>query len=427
MGGTCDVSREQLYRELWSEPTTTVAKRYGISDVGLAKVCRRYDIPKPGLGYWAKVKHGKPVKKILLPPAPRGTPAVLSIRAREEEEAPDVRRACVVEQWLDRENLPAFQIAAPLPGNWRHPLSIASEKALRQAKPHTGGWLVAPPGCLAVRVSPAMLPRALAIMDAVVTACEARGWPVTTEFQMPRRLGWNGTFWYPGRAWVTTLPPQPRALTGVGLLKNHVWFSIREVSRMGPPSPEEIRAHHREFPWGGDPPPRPEPNGVLLFELDRFPRVNARYRFKDLKRRPIESQLNSVMVAIIQMADGIRADQLREAVELRNEKRAVRRRNEREHRRQILRADIALLRKGVRRWRWQLAAGGFLALVHEQAAIRQVSGDEFARWLAWAEAYVQGEGFDQFFEQWATGPNARRGETRSPRELPRQADNSKEG
>ena len=59
MGGKRDVSREQLYRELWSEPATIVAKRYGISDVGLTKVCRRYDIPKPGLGYWAKVKHGR--------------------------------------------------------------------------------------------------------------------------------------------------------------------------------------------------------------------------------------------------------------------------------------------------------------------------------------------------------------------------------
>ena len=239
-----DITRETLYQQVWSEPLRTLARCFGLSDVGLKKICRRHDIPTPGLGYWAKVEHGKPVEKILMPPAPRGTPAVLSIRTREEQKASDVRRACVVEQWIDRENLPEFQIAAPPPSNWRHALSIATEKSLRKAKPHTGGWLVAPPGCLAVRISSAMLPRALAIMDAVVTACEARGWPVTTEFQMPRRLGWNGTFWYPGRAWVTTLPPQPRALTGVGLLQNHVWFSIREVSQMGPPSPEEIRAHH---------------------------------------------------------------------------------------------------------------------------------------------------------------------------------------
>ena len=34
------VPREQLYRELWAEPALVVAKRCGISDVGLAKMCR---------------------------------------------------------------------------------------------------------------------------------------------------------------------------------------------------------------------------------------------------------------------------------------------------------------------------------------------------------------------------------------------------
>jgi hypothetical protein len=34
------VPREQLYRELWAEPALVVAKRCGISDVGLAKACR---------------------------------------------------------------------------------------------------------------------------------------------------------------------------------------------------------------------------------------------------------------------------------------------------------------------------------------------------------------------------------------------------
>ena len=32
------ISRKDLYELIWSEPTTTVARRFGISDVGLAKV-----------------------------------------------------------------------------------------------------------------------------------------------------------------------------------------------------------------------------------------------------------------------------------------------------------------------------------------------------------------------------------------------------
>jgi hypothetical protein len=61
-------NREQLYEEVWSEPVIVVAKRYGLSDVGLAKICKKLDIPRPGLGYWAKKAAAKPVEKP--PPLP---------------------------------------------------------------------------------------------------------------------------------------------------------------------------------------------------------------------------------------------------------------------------------------------------------------------------------------------------------------------
>jgi len=34
-----------------------------MSDVGLAKVCRRYDIPRPPPGYWAKLQAGNKVER----------------------------------------------------------------------------------------------------------------------------------------------------------------------------------------------------------------------------------------------------------------------------------------------------------------------------------------------------------------------------
>lgn len=55
--------REQLYEELWAEPTRTVAARYGITDVGLAKVCHQLRVPKPPRGYWAKKAAGRPVPR----------------------------------------------------------------------------------------------------------------------------------------------------------------------------------------------------------------------------------------------------------------------------------------------------------------------------------------------------------------------------
>ena len=59
--------REKLYEEVWAEPVTKVAERYGISDVAIAKVCRKMNIPVPGRGYWNKVNNGQILKKISLP------------------------------------------------------------------------------------------------------------------------------------------------------------------------------------------------------------------------------------------------------------------------------------------------------------------------------------------------------------------------
>lgn len=61
-------TRQELYDSVWSEPTITVAARLGISDVALAKTCRKAGIPIPPRGYWARVKAGQRVPKIPLPP-----------------------------------------------------------------------------------------------------------------------------------------------------------------------------------------------------------------------------------------------------------------------------------------------------------------------------------------------------------------------
>ena len=52
------LTREQLYEKVWSQSISGLAKQWGISDVGLAKICKRYNIPRPGLGHWARKQHG---------------------------------------------------------------------------------------------------------------------------------------------------------------------------------------------------------------------------------------------------------------------------------------------------------------------------------------------------------------------------------
>lgn len=53
--------RRQLFDEVWSLPTQKVATQHGVSDVAIAKTCKRLKIPKPPRGYWAKKAAGLPV------------------------------------------------------------------------------------------------------------------------------------------------------------------------------------------------------------------------------------------------------------------------------------------------------------------------------------------------------------------------------
>lgn len=72
--------REMLYELLWTAPVMEVARRLGVSDVALAKLCRRANIPIPHLGYWARIEAGQQIARTPLPSAPDGLPELLRIR-----------------------------------------------------------------------------------------------------------------------------------------------------------------------------------------------------------------------------------------------------------------------------------------------------------------------------------------------------------
>ena len=61
------LSREDLYELAWSKPISSLAQDFGISDVALAKRCRRLGIPIPGRGYWARVAAGQTPYRPVLP------------------------------------------------------------------------------------------------------------------------------------------------------------------------------------------------------------------------------------------------------------------------------------------------------------------------------------------------------------------------
>src|SRR6476659_4185113 len=68
------ITREELYKEIWSEPATKLAQRYDVSSSYLARVCEALNVPHPPRGYWARKASGEKMPIPPLPPAGPGDP-----------------------------------------------------------------------------------------------------------------------------------------------------------------------------------------------------------------------------------------------------------------------------------------------------------------------------------------------------------------
>src|SRR4051794_26159518 len=61
------LTRAELFDLVWSHPRTTLAKRFNVSDVAVAKKCRSADIPMPPAGDWARIASGVSAGRPALP------------------------------------------------------------------------------------------------------------------------------------------------------------------------------------------------------------------------------------------------------------------------------------------------------------------------------------------------------------------------
>jgi hypothetical protein len=68
------IERAQLYKQVWSKPMSKLAKDYGISDVGLKKICKKLNVPTPPRGYWARTQSGQKPNRARLPKLKHGNP-----------------------------------------------------------------------------------------------------------------------------------------------------------------------------------------------------------------------------------------------------------------------------------------------------------------------------------------------------------------
>jgi hypothetical protein len=165
-----EISRQGLYSQVWAEPMIKVAKKYGISDVGLAKICRRNNIPVPPRGFWARKQAGQKVDITSLPSQPKAPKIIIHPQPasnivslpRELSAAKKVVQSCLV----IKENLED-----------PHPLVAKTAKMLSARKPDENGRIqIGSAHVLDISVSQDQLERSLRIFDAIIRALESRGY-----------------------------------------------------------------------------------------------------------------------------------------------------------------------------------------------------------------------------------------------------------
>lgn len=172
-----EYDRALLFEEVWAEPVSTVAPRYGVSDVGLKKLCARLQIPTPARGHWAKVKAGRGIppksklktykgnpRYLLKPVAPQPSRPV-------ELEVVDERLTAL----LAYEQDPANRIVVPARVTRWNPLVAATRDAFR-AEYKDGRGMPLPGGkSFDISVSLEQRVRALRVANTLVRALEKRG------------------------------------------------------------------------------------------------------------------------------------------------------------------------------------------------------------------------------------------------------------
>jgi hypothetical protein len=168
-----EFNRKELYDLVWSTPMVKLAKEFGLSDVGLRKICVKHDIPTPPLGYWAKLNFGKPAKPTPLTAPRQGVSdrVLISIHAVAE------RPSEVVQAKIEARQRISDPIVVPMEAPARlHSFARALQQALKASKPdldgfcHTNGH-----GILSTSIGAGNRERVVLLADTLLWALEAAG------------------------------------------------------------------------------------------------------------------------------------------------------------------------------------------------------------------------------------------------------------
>jgi hypothetical protein len=365
--GTVELSRQELYDLVWQTPTRHLCKRFGLSDVGLAKTCKRLKIPRPSYGYWAKKAAGAKLKRTPLPPCDEGRSQKIVFapsepKTEDDDGFFDADIRALYEQESQSEPITVSDaLRSP------HPLVARTCDALSRAKPSQ--WSRDPghlyperedgAHLLDIVCSKAILPRALRIMDAMLKGLENRGYTIAA----PQRDYRHGT---------------AAASHGYEFV-----FRLRE--------PSKRQLQPKKHSWDSD--YAHVLTGELQLEIDYMVYRSTR-TCRDSVRKKVEDYVRELPSKMLLAIDEYRREEARRAEEQRRQdeirrqqQEAAERKARREKRVQERRGRREQLFRTAEQWRRCQTLREFIDAVRE-TAVERAGGEELhpdtTRWLCWA-------------------------------------------
>ncbi len=339
--------RQELYDKLWQFPLRKLAPEYNISDVGLAKVCRKLEIPLPGLGHWTKIACGQTIPR---PPLPEVENLPVLIRQIREPETPVLAEDAPQLERIER--LAATATPSVTKAMLAHPLIEKTRVALTGVRATDGKlWASQEVECLDLRITKDCLARALRIMAALAHLLEQEGFKVVVEKKATES-------------------------TSATVYGEKIRFGLIERSRQVKPTPK---------PNGSSPysynPIRLEPTGILSIEVWNYYSGGPQKVWRDRESAKLEEQLPKCVAGMMRIALKERADEkARRVRELAREKRIAAVEAELE-KIEAEEKKIRVLRKEATAWHRAERIREYVAAVRE-------SGVKDAEWIAWAERQV---------------------------------------
>lgn len=352
-------TRKELYKAVWSKPITELAKEIGVSDVAIAKRCKRCNIPVPGRGYWRKIETGSKVPRTPLPKW-KGPDEIVfypqferrpSQSAASSTELPDYAQ---FEQAMENRVVVSDSLSRP------HPLIRAAKRSLKMSNRDRKGdsFIFKSEPCLDLGVSSTTRDRALCIMDALIKALILRGMLVE----------------------VTTTGGIAKTLVHHG--ENKVLLSLHEAIRHEPtgekwPDGKSKRIHVMTGKL------------TLRVESDRYHGYHGLWR--DRKLKPLQIQLNSVLIGIREAFADEEVHRLQQEEEKRKRMEEARKYEELSKLLNEEQCKVARLDGSMEKWHKAQQIRAYVVALKENAMQRSGTlepGSDLVAWITWVLSYA---------------------------------------